>query len=70
MRMTLMGTVYQDFVFEVETEELDDFGNQSIARFKRKDSLGKKVIKETDPLTGKFLHPHEFAGMSPWKTNK
>lgn len=63
----LLNTPIQDRVFEIEVEAFDSEGTRFVSRVKRCDAAENKVIAEINPETKNYFHPHQFAGVSPWK---
>jgi hypothetical protein len=63
----LLNTDIQDKVFEVEIEETDSEGLTTRRRIKRFDIANQKIISELNHNSKRFYHPHQFAGVSPWK---
>jgi len=63
----LLNNEIQDKVFEILVEEIDSDGNNIRKRIKRSDLTSQKIISELNADTQKFYHPHQFAGISPWK---
>ena len=63
----LINTEIQDKVFEILIEEKDSNGNSVNKRIKKSELKNRKIISEINPHTNKFYHPHQFAGISPWK---
>lgn len=58
---------WSDNIFEAIIEEIDNYGNVFHNQIKRSKTVGRKVISEVNPETQKYYHPHQFAGISPWK---
>tara|TARA_R110001583_G_scaffold122569_1_gene273862 strand:- start:27202 stop:28608 length:1407 start_codon:yes stop_codon:yes gene_type:complete len=54
-------------VFEVEVKDIDLEGNALISRVKRNKIGKRKIVSEINFETGKYFHPHQFFGSSPWK---
>jgi hypothetical protein len=63
----LINTEIQDKVFEILIEEKNPNGNSVNKRIKKSELKNRKIISEINPHTNKFYHPHQFAGISPWK---
>ena len=64
----LLNKEWADKVFEVEIKEFNTEGQECAKRIKRAEMSNKIIISELNQETGKYYHPHQFAGCSPWKT--
>ena len=63
----LLNKEWADKVFEVEIKEFNTEGQECAKRIKRAEMSNKIIISELNQETGKYYHPHQFAGCSPWK---
>lgn len=63
----LLNKEWADKVFEVEMKEINEDGTEYSKRIKRAEMSNKIIISELNQETGKYYHPHQFAGCSPWK---
>ncbi len=58
---------WADKVFDVYVRDKDEQGREIQKRVKRSEVNGREILSEINPSTGKFWHPQQFAGCSPWK---
>jgi hypothetical protein len=60
---------WSDRVFEAKVEDTDRNGKRIVQRVKRSEIGNRKIVSEINENTGKYYHPHQFAGCSPWKSD-
>lgn len=60
---------WSDKVFEAVVKDSGPEGEEARRRVKRSEIGNRKIISEINENTGHYYHPHQFAGISPWKEN-